>query len=349
MKSRKFLSYVIFASIVLLAVVGLGDSYALNGMGGFYLEGLVPDYGVDCSLMSSFVLLSENNSSSWYVDLPAYLNNYHQISAQSIPQSSLDFGAIPQLIFHSGNLLIDINTSFDRETIKGNLWGWSNGAYQDLWIYLNPTFKIGNKVAVGVGGYFENHSRSGDQNRNSNNFYANLNGAVKVGSWILGAKVNSHVYNGISFEFLRNTTVSVIGNGNMGDGNNLRLYGTYSPGDYFNGNMGLSYFNQDSENISGVYLVGFFRRYGSKVTYYDIHAGPFLQRKMGRFIFRTGLTTKMGGNTDQNSTPFFNIWENFGIGYKVGPGTINLSSLWMWYDDANNNSSNIKISYESKF
>ena len=351
MKKKKVLSYVLFMSMVfLLAVVGLGDSYALNGMGGAYmLEGLVPDYGVDCSLVPSFALLSQNNISNWYLDLPGYFNNNSQVSAQSTPQGNLDFGANPQLIFHSGNLLIDVNGYFDRRTIRGKMWGWSNGTYQDLWIYLNPTFEINNKVAIGLGGAFENYNYSGEHNGSFNNFYANLNGALRLGAWILGAKIESNIYDGNSFKLLRNASISVIGNGNVGHGNGIRFYGTYSPGEWFNGNIGISYYNQNAENISGIYSFGHFNGYNSKFTYYDVYAGPFLQRKIGKIIFRGGLDANVWGNIEPNSNPSFSMNTSFGIGYKIGSGIINLSSLWMWYNSANNNNYNLKLSYESTF
>ena len=338
--------------ITLLSTLALADAYSLGGIVGNN-QGLIPDYTTDYSIVPSFAsLMNYGISSSLYFDLPVNLryDSYpFGMSGNSTSQSDSYFYSSPQIIYKSGNFSLVGNLDYEKDTY--NYQGNGNEEFKYISANVEPTFKLGN-FAFGLGGYVKSQMSDAP-------LYAegSVNGAARFGKMTMGVKVSDDIYNGHDSDILGNPEIYFLGNMEIDQNSGIRMYGDYLKNYYYQGNnqydFGMSYFGKNSADMIGAAVEGGVDSNSDGNNYWYASLTPFYKRQIGSMVFSISLPLSVDANSDWNSYHDVYFSPDFGFGYKIGNGTLNLNyingSLYRRNSGYEVNWGNVAVSYEGNF
>ncbi len=298
-----------FLIVIFMSVFAFADVQTLESMG---LQGypLVPDYYNDYLYIPSFANLEYSDTiSGLSIDVPTNLtlsypatfsNNYLFLN--------------PIIVYNLGAFSIMANPQYNYQNYQNS--------YQSIGSSFCPTFNINQNLAVGLEGSIYN---------NNSYIFANVgfNGAVKFGNTIMGFSLQNQVLNwwnqNISFSFWNNPNAEFLLQSAFSNGNKLRVFDNFnSYGGGYNNSLNLSYFNSDSQNMTGIALMNSFEEdnwYSNnnsmELSYLSFTLDPFIQKTIGNFSIHAGLPLSVNYNNPEYNPSYNGTHINFGSSYGV--------------------------------
>ncbi len=313
--------------VSMFSIIAFADIQTLQSMGLGWGNPLVPDYYLDYTTIPSFASLEYATTTGLNFDIPAEIS----ISTPTTYNGGTWNEIYPTIVYETNIFSLAAYLDYYNETYLN----YTNqiSSYQYTYLQVNPSINFGNIIAAGLDGAVTYNTYNSPTTSFNVELNGGLNGAIKFGSTLMGVNVQTQpYYSGNNFSF--SPSVTFLSQTLFNSENGFRIFEyfqSYTGGYYDNG--GLSYFNSNGKNISGIALTGNMEEdsyYSSsnqlELSYCNVTLDPFIQRKIGDFEIRAGLPLNYSyNNPNYNSSgTYINLTPSFGMTYDSPLGDFNL-------------------------